>query len=66
MTTDVSGGPGLFRRQVKKVAIWEEALRGGVCKTFVSMEWILFIGAHSDRHTKQILEVEANPGFPKK
>jgi hypothetical protein len=29
-------------------------------------EWLLFIGAHSERHTKQILEVKADPGFPKK
>ncbi len=28
-------------------------------------EWVLFIGAHSERHTKQILEVKADPGFPK-
>jgi len=28
-------------------------------------EWILFIAAHSDRHTKQILEVKADPKFPK-
>jgi hypothetical protein len=28
-------------------------------------EWILFIGAHSERHTKQILEVKAAPDFPK-
>jgi DinB superfamily len=28
-------------------------------------EWLLFIAAHSDRHTKQILEVEASPDFPK-
>jgi len=28
-------------------------------------EWILFIAAHSDRHTKQILEVKADPNFPK-
>ena len=28
-------------------------------------EWLLFIGAHSERHTKQILEVKADPGFPK-
>jgi DinB superfamily len=28
-------------------------------------EWLLFIAAHSERHTKQILEVEASPGFPK-
>lgn len=29
-------------------------------------EWILFIAAHSERHTKQIEEVKANAGFPKK
>ena len=28
-------------------------------------EWILFIAAHSDRHTKQIKEVEADAKFPK-
>lgn len=28
-------------------------------------EWILFIAAHSARHTKQILEVKADPKFPK-
>jgi hypothetical protein len=28
-------------------------------------EWLLFIGAHSERHTKQILEVKADAGFPK-
>ena len=28
-------------------------------------EWILFIGAHSERHTKQILEVKADRNFPK-
>jgi hypothetical protein len=29
-------------------------------------EWILFIAAHSDRHTKQMKEVEADANFPKK
>jgi hypothetical protein len=29
-------------------------------------EWILFISAHSERHTKQMLEVKADPNFPKK
>jgi uncharacterized damage-inducible protein DinB len=29
-------------------------------------EWLLFMAAHSERHTKQILEVKADPGFPKK
>ncbi len=28
-------------------------------------EFILLIGAHSERHTKQILEVKADPNFPK-
>jgi hypothetical protein len=28
-------------------------------------EWLLFNGTHSERHTKQILEVKADPNFPK-
>ena len=28
-------------------------------------EWLLFLAAHSERHTKQILEVKADPNFPK-
>ena len=28
-------------------------------------EWLLFISAHSERHTKQIEEVKADPNFPK-
>lgn len=28
-------------------------------------EFVLFIAAHSERHTKQILEVKADPNFPK-
>jgi DinB superfamily len=28
-------------------------------------EWLLFIGAHSKRHTEQIDEVKADPNFPK-
>ena len=28
-------------------------------------EWLLFIAAHSERHTKQIEEVKADPAFPK-
>jgi DinB family protein len=29
-------------------------------------QWLLYISAHSERHTKQILEVKADPNFPKK
>jgi hypothetical protein len=28
-------------------------------------EWVLLIAAHSERHTKQMLEVKADPNFPK-
>jgi hypothetical protein len=28
-------------------------------------QWILLIAGHSERHTKQILEVKADPNFPK-
>jgi uncharacterized damage-inducible protein DinB len=34
-------------------------------KKFDAYEWILFISAHSERHTKQINEVKADPNFPK-
>jgi len=29
-------------------------------------EWVLAVAAHTERHTKQILEVEADPHFPSK
>jgi hypothetical protein len=29
-------------------------------------QWMLFTAAHTKRHTAQILEVKADPGFPKK
>src|SRR2546428_2584901 len=34
-------------------------------KPLDAYEWLLFIAAHSERHTKQILEVKADPNFPK-
>jgi DinB superfamily len=35
-------------------------------KKLDAYEWVLLIAAHSERHTKQIEEVKADPGFPKK
>jgi len=29
-------------------------------------QWLMFAAAHSERHTEQILEVKADPGFPAK
>jgi hypothetical protein len=34
-------------------------------KKLDAYEWVLFISAHSERHTKQINEVKADPNFPK-
>ncbi len=42
------------------------ATDGPMGKKLDAYEWILFIAAHSERHTKQILEVKADPNFPKK
>jgi hypothetical protein len=35
-------------------------------KKLDAYEWVLFISAHGERHTKQINEVKADPNFPKK
>lgn len=35
-------------------------------KQLDAYEWVLFIAAHSDRHTQQINEVKADPNFPRK
>jgi hypothetical protein len=43
----------------------EHAIMSPLGKNLDAYEWILFIGAHSERHTKQILEVKADPNFPK-
>ena len=34
-------------------------------KTIDAYQWLLFNGAHGKRHTSQILEVKADPNFPK-
>jgi hypothetical protein len=27
-------------------------------------QWLLFVAAHVERHTRQILEIKEQPGFP--
>ena len=34
-------------------------------KTMDAYQWIIFNGAHCKRHTAQILEVKADPNYPK-
>jgi hypothetical protein len=42
------------------------AIDSPIGKKLDGYEWVLFIAAHSERHTKQILEVKADTNFPKK
>jgi hypothetical protein len=41
------------------------AIDSPIGKKLDAYQWILFIAAHSERHTKQINEVKADPNFPK-
>jgi hypothetical protein len=44
----------------------EHAMESPFGKSFDGYQWILFIGAHNERHFKQLEEVKAAPNFPKK
>lgn len=43
----------------------EHAIDSPLGKKLDAYQWLLFIAAHSERHTKQIEEVKADPNFPK-
>ena len=44
----------------------QHAVESPLGKKLDGYQWVLFIAAHSERHTKQINEVKADPSFPKK
>lgn len=44
----------------------DHAIDSPLGKKLDGYQWVLFISAHTERHTKQILEVKADPNFPKK
>jgi hypothetical protein len=44
----------------------EHAADSPVGKKLDAYQWLLFISAHCERHTKQIAEVKADANFPKK
>jgi hypothetical protein len=59
------------QRNIEYEKTTQEDLRGHatqhpVFKEMDAYQWLLLISAHSERHTLQILEVKADPGFPKK
>jgi hypothetical protein len=41
-----------------------KAISGGAYQTMDGYQWILAEAAHTERHTKQILEVMADPAYP--
>jgi hypothetical protein len=43
----------------------DHAMDSPLGKKLDAYQWVLFIAAHSERHTKQMLEVKADPSFPK-
>ena len=43
----------------------DHAIDGPIGQRLDPYEWLLFVAAHSERHTKQINEVKADPNFPK-
>jgi hypothetical protein len=43
----------------------EHAIAAPINKVLDAYQWVLFVSAHCERHTKQILEVKADPGFPR-
>ena len=43
----------------------EHAIDSPLGKKLDAYEWVLFVSAHCERHTKQINEVKADPNFPK-
>jgi hypothetical protein len=44
----------------------ERAAAHPVFKELDAYQWLLFLSGHTQRHTAQILEVKASPGYPKK
>jgi len=43
----------------------DHAMDSRIGKKLDPYQWLLFVSAHSERHTKQINEVKADPKFPK-
>lgn len=54
--------PGLRERVVDSAPL--RAVSQGKYETMDGYQWALAAAAHAERHTKQILEVKADPGFP--
>jgi DinB superfamily len=54
--------PGLRNRSVESAPI--KAVSNGKYEAWDGYQWIIAAAAHTERHTKQVLEVIADPRFP--
>ena len=61
--TESRGKTIAFLKETKDLR--DHAMDSPLGKKLDGYEWILFAAAHSERHTKQMLEVKADPNFPK-
>ncbi len=61
--TESRGKTIAFLKETKDLR--DHAMDSPLEKKLDGYQWILFVAAHSERHTKQMLEVKANPAFPK-
>jgi DinB family protein len=50
----------------KENGLRAHAMDGPAAKDMDAYQWMLYLSGHSARHTAQILEVKADPNFPKK
>lgn len=53
-------------RTIEYAETTRDDLRAHSTRGMDGYQWILLIGAHTERHTAQINEVKANAGYPKK
>ena len=62
MRETLETAPGLRTHSIQSRPL--KAVSGGAYDQMDGYQWILVAAAHTERHTKQILEVMAEPGFP--
>ncbi|PWT99493.1 MAG: hypothetical protein C5B51_27090 [Terriglobia bacterium] len=54
--------PGLRERSIESRPL--RAISNGAYDMMDGYQWILAVAAHTERHTKQVVELMADPGFP--
>jgi hypothetical protein len=62
LTEILESSPGLRQHAVPSPPL--KAITGGAYESMDGYQWLLTVGAHAERHTKQILELKASPQFP--